>query len=167
MIDFIVMGLPRSATTWAANWLTTDKTFCLHDPFMYGDEHRWPHDDRRFGIACTAAYLHPEWLARQECPKVRIVRDPRKCDRSLAALGLPDTSGLHSFWKAEGKPFAMRDLFDDNGARFIWSTLLQDIPFDGLRHRQLRDFRIEPHQRVIDYVKAALAQGRAASIKER
>ena len=28
----MVIGLPRSRTTWMANWLTTTDTLCLHDP---------------------------------------------------------------------------------------------------------------------------------------
>lgn len=157
------MGLPRSATTWCANWLTTDKTFCLHDPFMYGsDEFQWPRDGRKFGIACTAAYLYPGWLERHGCPKVRIVRDSHECDKSLNRIGLPGTSGLDAFAHADGKPFAMRELFDADGARFIWHHLLPDIPFDKLRHAQLCNMHIEPHQRMIDRVKAALAQGSAA-----
>ena len=32
-LDFAVLALPRSGTTWLANLLTTDTTLCRHDPF--------------------------------------------------------------------------------------------------------------------------------------
>ena len=52
VIEFMVLSAPRSASTWAANWLTTEKTLCLHDPVL---EH-YPEDldripcDRVLGV---------------------------------------------------------------------------------------------------------------------
>jgi hypothetical protein len=59
MLDFIVLGLPRSATTWLANWLTTDRSLCLHDPFAKTLPEQWDAGGKRLGISCTGAYLMP------------------------------------------------------------------------------------------------------------
>jgi hypothetical protein len=58
-----------------ANWLTTDRTLCLHDPFSRQLPEHWPRDHRRRGISCTGAYLLPGWLAQQRCPVFVIERD--------------------------------------------------------------------------------------------
>lgn len=144
-LDFIALGLPRSGTTWLANWLTTDRSLCLHDPFALGMPEAWPSDGRLRGISCTAAALMPHWLSGFNCPVAVIERDPPACDRSLQRLGLPDTS-LYAevLADAPGRRFRFDDLWDESCAEQLWTHLLPNVPFDPIRYRLLRSMRIEP-----------------------
>lgn len=146
MIDFIVLGLPRSGTTWLANWLTTESSLCLHDPFALGTPERWPRDDRRFGISCTGAYLFPRWLGQQQCPIAVIERDADACDASLARMGMGNTKHLHrALASAPGRRWAFGDLWNESAARELWQHLLPAIPFDALRYRVLQAIQVQPH----------------------
>lgn len=146
MIDFIVLGLPRSGTTWLANWLTTDRTLCLHDPFALGAPERWPRDERRFGISCTGAYLFPRWLAQQQCPIAVIERNASACDASLARIGLSGTKDLRqALANAPGRRWAFDDLWNERAARELWEHLLPGVAFDPLRYRLLKDIQVQPH----------------------
>ncbi len=148
MIDFIVVGLPRSGTTWLANWLTTDTTVCLHDPFA----HWLPHElegqrnGKRLGIACTGAYLLP-WLATQACPVAVIERDRNDRDASLDAIGYPRSDErMHAaLAAAEGRRWQFNDLWREQKARELWAFLLPDVPFDAQRYRLLCEMQIQPH----------------------
>ncbi len=143
--EFIVLGLPRSGTTWLANWLTTDRSLCLHDPFATALPEHWARDDRRFGISCTGAYLMPKWLRAQECPVAVIRRDPADCAASLARMGLSLSEGLvGALAKVDGRRWRFADLWNENTARYLWAFLLPGIAFDAIRYRQLREMRIEP-----------------------
>lgn len=145
-MDFIVLGLPRSGTTWLANWLTTDKSLCLHDPFALGVPETWPRDDRRLGVSCTGAYLFPNWLAEQDCPTAIIIRDPEACDASLQVLGLGTTHPFReSFRGTNGRRFSFDAIWIEDEARELWDFLLPRVPFDALRYRQLKDMQIQPH----------------------
>jgi hypothetical protein len=146
VIDFAVLGLPRSATTWLSVWLTTDRSLCLHDPFSVTLPEHWPRDERRFGISCTGAYLFPKWLARQQCPVAIIERTPEACDRSLHAIGMGDTSILQNPLRdTEGRRWRFDGIWQEEKAHDLWAFLLPGIPFDALRYRQLRDIQIQPH----------------------
>lgn len=140
--EFIVLGLPRSGTAWLANWLTTDTTLCLHDPFNALPED-WPRDARTFGVSCTGAYLLPKWLEAQECPVAVIERDPEECAASLRANGLPGLAGLpEALARVSGRRWRFEDLWIEEKARELWAFLLPDVPFDALRYRLLRELRV-------------------------
>ncbi len=145
-VDFIVLGLPRSGTTWLANWLTTDTTLCLHDPFNVPLD-QWPQDARRRGISCTGAYLLPEWLKRQQCPVAVIQRDVGACDASLAGIGYPATTPHMQAMldEVEGRRFDFADVWDEDEARDVWAFLLPGVAFDAIRYRLLAQMQIQPH----------------------
>lgn len=152
-VDFIALGLPRSATTWLANWLTTDRSLCLHDPFARSLPETWDAGMKRLGISCTGAYLMPAWLSQQECPVAIIERDPDECDACLSKLGLPDTGPLRdAFAKADGRRWRFSDLWNEDKARDLWAFLLPGLPFDAARYRLLREMRIEPRDYGLDPV---------------
>lgn len=152
-LDFIVLGLPRSGTTWLANWLTTDRTLCLHDPFAKQLPEQWEGGTKRMGISCTGAYLMPKWLAQFDCPVAIIERDADECDRCLTKLGLPSTNGIRgAFAKAQGRRFTFADLWNEERAKELWTYLLPGIPFDSARYRLLREMRIEPRDYGMDPV---------------
>lgn len=145
-LSFIVLGLPRSGTTWLANWLTTDRSLCLHDPFALGTPEYWPRDERPLGISCTGAYLFPRWLAQQQCPMAIIERDPGACDASLARMGLGNTEHLrHALANTPGRRWAFDDLWNESTACELWGYLLPRTPFDAIRYRLLRHMQVQPH----------------------
>jgi hypothetical protein len=144
VIRFIVLGLPRSGTTWLANWLTTDLTLCLHDPFADSMPNKWPRDGRRLGISCTGAYLMPDWLAQQHCPVAVIERDPADCAASLGA----DVSGLKSALDAvHARRWQFDALWREGSALALWRYLVPGVPFDKLRYRLLREMQVQPHMK--------------------
>jgi len=140
MIEFMVIGAPRSGTAWAANFFTTDTSLCLHDPLWqthYGTLDRFQ-TVKRFGIACTGSALFTDWLASHPAPKVILHRESAEIDESLAELGLPPLApiwrtgllnridGLHVHW---------RELFAKPEP--IWRHLMREIPFNRERHSLL------------------------------
>lgn len=150
MIHFMVLGGPRSGTTWAANWLTTDTTVCLHDPLL---EYTVAHLQRmtfagskRFGISCTSAMLYPDWVNTQKCPKVVLHRNIGEINQSLRTLGLTELIPA----RHEARLAAVKDamhipydyLFIPKIAKIIAKYL--DVPFDPTRHDILMQMRIEP-----------------------
>ena len=147
MIDFMLIAAPRSGTTWAANWLTTDTTLCLHDPLI-----KWTRDElmaleapnRRLGIACTGIALFPEWVNAHPARKVILHRPLEEIDESLLQIGMTPVSkhwdgvlerihGMHLDWQ---------EMFVRPQA--IYEYLL-DLPFDPERWALLREFNVQPH----------------------
>lgn len=150
MINFMLLGGPRSATTWAANWLTTDTTVCLHDPLL---EYRLEHLQRitfahgqRLGISCTSSLLYPDWVNAQKCPKVILYRDVKEINRSLRELGLVELIESRHLARLDNIKGAMlvpyEHLFTSPGAQAIANHL--GVPFDPVRHDVLMQMRIEP-----------------------
>lgn len=137
----MVIGLPRSGTAWAANWLTTDTTHCLHDPMAkyHHTELDGLVSDKRLGVACTGLWMHREWLNAHPAKKVILHRDRSEVARSLDNLGFTDLpfpsldsiNGLHVDW---------RDLW--NRPEAIWEHLI-GTPFDAERHRLLKELNVQ------------------------
>lgn len=152
MIRFMVLSAPRSASTWVANWLTTEKTLCLHDPVM---EHS-PAEfdalpcDRVLGIACTGLALLADFVNAHAARKIVVHRDLIQVNKSLTSIGLWP---LGSTWMR--KPLEdidcetayhvhYQDLFEPARAKVIYEYLLEQ-PFDAPRHEQLCAMHIEPN----------------------
>lgn len=162
MINFMVLGGPRSGTTWAANWLTTDTSVCLHDPlFEYtcAQLQRMTFaGGRRFGISCTASMLYPDWINMQKCPKVVLVRDVGEINASLRSLGLVELIPA----RHEARLAAVKDamfipyeyLFMPSRAAIIAKHL--GVKFDIVRHDVLMQMRIEPYFRHLNVGKQAV-----------
>lgn len=150
MIHFMLLGGPRSATTWAANWLTTDNTICLHDPLLEYETHQLERmafrGGKRLGISCTGSTLFPEWVNTQKCPKVVLVRDVREINTSLRALGLVELIPSRHEARLAAIKNAMfvhyEDMFALTKAAIIAKHL--GVPFDVDRYDVLRQMRIEP-----------------------
>ena len=150
----MVIAAPRSGTTWAANWLTTDTTLCLHDPLwtmhyteLDSIEERCPNYatiNRTIGVACTGLAMFPDWVNLHPSRKVILHRNRIKINESLIELGLPI---LGSKWdgaldKIEGEHHDWMDLF--NAPKEIYEFLL-DRPFDASRHRLLAEIHMQPN----------------------
>lgn len=144
-IQFMVIAAPRSATTWCANWLTTETTLCLHDPLW-----RYPYDEldkilctKMLGIACTGIALFPEWVNAHPARKIVLHRDFAEIDKSLEKIGLTACS---ESWKGvleriDGVHLDWREIFERPKA--IYEFLL-DKPFDAERHEALREINAQP-----------------------
>lgn len=145
----MILGGPRSATTWAANWLTTDTSICLHDPLLeYESTYlaRMTFPGRRLGIACTSSSLYPDWVNAQKCPKVVLMRNVNDINRSLRELGLVELipskheARMAAVEKAMFVPYEW--LFVPTAARVIAKHL--GLHFDPPRHDLLKQMRVEP-----------------------
>lgn len=141
MIDFMVIGLPRSGTAWAANWLTTDTTLCLHDPLAkyHHTELDGLVSDKRLGVACTGLWMVPEWINAHPAKKVILHRPLEAINRSLKAMGamqlgdvsLDHINGLHVDCEA---------LWSDPEP--IWNHLT-GLPMDWERHALLSTLNVQ------------------------
>jgi len=141
----MVVAAPRSGTTWASNWLTTDTTLCLHDPLWtrHYSELDVIQSDKMLGIACTGIALFPDWLNQHPARKVILHRPLSEVDASLAAIGLPACS--HA-WRGvldrvDGWHLDWRDLW--RIPELIYERLLQR-PMDEERYELLRQLRVQP-----------------------
>jgi len=165
MVEFMVLSAPRSASTWAANWLTTEKTLCLHDPVL---EH-YPEDldtiacDRALGVACTGLALLPDFLRLHGARKVIIHRPLHEIDDSLEHIGL---TKLGSQWqtaldKIGGFHVFYDDLFDIKEAAGIYEYLTRQR-FDAARYQQLVAMHVEPN-----FGKVKIKPDRARAFRDR
>ncbi len=148
-IEFMLLAAPRSGTTWAANWLTTDTTLCLHDPLL-----KWMKDEldtleshkkgRRLGIACTGLAMFPEWVNAHPARKIILHRPLTEIDASLQSMGMTPCS---NHWQGvldriDGVHLSWSDLFER--PQYIYEYLL-DLPFDPERWALLREINVQPH----------------------
>ena len=146
MIEFMLIAAPRCGTTWAANWMTTDTTMCLHDPLY--KHHYTELDDIKsgkvLGVSCTGLYNFPSWVNSHPARKVILHRPLNEINVSMAAIGLPTISasdvvrldqieGLHLDWRA---------LFDDPKPMYEFLTWKE---FDAERHAELKDIEMQPN----------------------
>lgn len=138
----MIIAGPRSGTTWAANWLTTDSTHCLHDPLY---QHHYEELDgiesiKSLGVSCTGLMNFPKFVNAHPARKVILRRPQREVDESLHLLGLPSVDcspldqieGTHYHWKA---------LFDD--PKMIYESLT-GRRFNAERHDFLKTIHVQP-----------------------
>lgn len=153
MLDFMVISLPRSGSTWAANWLSSGEVFAMHDP-LWQIHHR--DLDRMLptygnascnGIACSGIWRWPAFVNAHPARKVILHRPAGEVSASLARLGLPALpEGAESqLASLVGLHLPYTALFQRRHARKIWQHLTAGAePFDALRHERLCEMRIEP-----------------------
>lgn len=150
MISFMVLGGPRSATTWLANLLTTDNTLCLHDPLLEHQAHALDHmqiPNKRVGIADTSALLYPDWLEQHRAKKIVLWRDPAEFNVSLRELGLRELDGRAHAKRIADLPrgiqvFPWQSVFHQGTAKEICK--LFDVPFCRWRFEELKKMNIQP-----------------------
>jgi len=146
MISFMVVALPRSGTTWAANWLTTESTLCLHDPIAYNtlSELDSFEADRILGIADTGIFGYYTKLNKHPAKKVILHRDIEEINTSLAEMGLAsmDDSFASMLNDIEGLHIHYSELFTN--PKPIWDYLISTQGFDSERHEVLKQMQIQP-----------------------
>lgn len=142
-LELALFALPRSGTTWAANWLTSDGIVCRHEPITYEP----PEQILRAsgGVACTGLWLHSAFLARLDCPVVLLERDPAQINASLARINLPALPHwlVARFAALDYPRFHYTDLFDPQRAAAIW-RILRGEDFDAARHAELVRMNVQP-----------------------
>lgn len=145
-IDFMVLAAPRSGTTWAANWLTTDTSICIHDPIMKmtKEDLLTLESPRAIGVSCTGLALFPNWVNSHPAKKVILHRDLGEIDLSLTRIGMTPISEQ---WRGvldriEGVHLDWREMFAR--PRYMYEYLL-DKPFDPERWAILRETNVQPH----------------------
>lgn len=146
MIQFMVIGLPRSGTTWAANWLTTDTTLCIHDPmykFHYSEFDKIP-SSKMLGISCTGIYNFPDFVNSHSARKVILHRDVQEVNDSLIEVGLSKITkdSEHMLDKIKGWHVDWDVIF--NNPKDIYEFLLEK-PFDAERHNFLKEVNMQPN----------------------
>lgn len=161
MIDFMIIGLPRSGTTWAANWLTAGDVFCVHDPLYKVHYSEWdtnrvhfPHPMlyNNIGVSCTGIWRWPEFVNAHPANKIVVIRDLDEVNREMEKLGFPELPGDADLMlrDIEAPHVPYTDLFDPERAPFIWSKLVGDVGYCPLRHAQLCEFNVQPNFQKIE-----------------
>jgi hypothetical protein len=148
-MNFAVFGLPRSGTTWAANWLTDSGAICLHDPLvdMELDELMAFQPERPWGISCTGSWMLRSFVDSLKCPILLLERDLSEIQESLSQMGVPLVSDEMAEYFAT-LPFPRIDykgIFDGDIACDVWRYLRPDAPFDSDRHAILRQMNVQPN----------------------
>ncbi len=146
MIDFMVIALPRSGTTWAANWLTTDSTICLHDELAYrtlSEIDKEYKTNKKLGLSDTGVFFYGAKLKQHPAKKVILHRDISEINKSLNTLGLPSIEPQVSklLDNIDGLHVHYQDLF--NSPEPIWDYLI-GTKFDNERHHVLKQMQIQP-----------------------
>lgn len=148
MIDFMVLGLPRSGTAWLANLLTTDTSLCLHESFMHHDLKQLDSKENppahKFGISETSAIFIPDEINQHSAFKIIIERPIDEINLSLYRLGLPciDDSFVKLLKNIEGYRISFNDLFEASKIAEAYKLALNK-ELNHERHALLCSFGIE------------------------
>jgi len=154
MIDFMVLGLPRSGTAWLANLLTTDDSICLHEALIDSTIEQLDKFEHSglFGIAETAGVFLPDVIS-YPCKKLIVDRPIDDIKRSLHQIGLPTMPDVEVDLLSgiEGYKIAFKDLFNFDAMQLAYKFLLnKDLSKD--RHILLRQMNVQ-NQYAISAVK--------------
>ena len=147
MLDFIIVGLPRSGTTWAANFFTTEQAICLHDPLYtrhYQDLDAIRYEGKKVGVACTGLWRFPHFLNAHKAPKIILRRHLAEVNASLELIGLPGCSqeDAEQVGHLTGQHFPFMDLFNPHYAAAMCEIV--GLPFDADRHAELVQIEMQP-----------------------
>ncbi len=163
MLSFRVFGLPRSGTTWAANWLTTNESICWHDPCEWAgpcEVEAWARDRLNAGISCTGLWLRDDW--RTDVPTLFLLRDPEEVQRSLQRVGIPplpaEVFERFDAAVAGGQCVTLQQLLDPDVAERVQDYLLPTIQFNRERHAQLARMNVQPSAAELARVRAAITR---------
>lgn len=152
MIDFMVLGLPRSGTAWLANLLTTDDSLCLHESLMrysIADLHQTQHHGL-FGIAETAG-LFIDDARFYPCKKLIVERPLEEINQSLRSLDLPEIKVEYNqiYKEIVGYKMQFSDLFKYEHMSDAYNYLLGKR-LSKARHDLLCDMEVQNKQAIAD-----------------
>jgi hypothetical protein len=164
MLDFIVVGLPRSGTAWMANLLNVDNiSYCVHDPLIdyrldQLDEKIVSKDETtKVGVSCTGLWYYSDWLNKHKAKKLVIHRNLRDINESLKEIGLPTLNFNDSSYlrKVKGLYVEYEDLFDIRSIKYIWSYLTDMDNFNEDRFNILKNLNVQRKIEPEDFLKAS------------
>lgn len=152
MLDFIIVGLPRSGTTWASNLFSTENVLCHHDPLYTTHYNDWdealPKGVVKTGVSCTGIWRWPDWVNQHKSRKVILHRDLNEIEKSMRQIGLPPLdfpSAEKQLQSLKGLHIDYTDLFNSKKCCDIWNYLLEGaVPFGVERHKLLIDIEMQP-----------------------
>jgi hypothetical protein len=172
MLKRMVIGLPRSGTTWAANWLTYGGETCVHDPLYHTHYSEWQRFD---GVSCSGISSWPEFVQAQKCPILILHRPWSEVEESLHNFdpgynGWLDPDAERQLLRLE-RPGVMvmhwRNLFNRTKAGEIWDFLRMPAPFSPTRHGELAAMNIQPAEPVPSFADHALHSRLMAELREK
>lgn len=160
MLDFMVIGLPRSGTTWAANWFTTNTTFCLHDPLYKAHYKDWDSNEgnipnhskyQAVGISCTGIWRWVNWVNAHPAKKIILARPFSEIQNSLEKAGFSflDDDAPEILAKINAPKIPYTDLFDSNKAELIWKYIIGQ-GFCHYRHKMLTEMVLQPEKKQVN-----------------
>lgn len=153
MVDFMIVALPRSGTTWAANFFTEGKSICFHDPLYRTHYEDWDRElpkrapaGATVGVSCTGIWRWADWLNDHPAKKLILRRDFGEIQQSMREIGLPplEQSAEAAIEHVLGMHVQFSELFDPVSCGALWRHLLGDRPFPLHRHRELIDIEMQP-----------------------
>jgi len=146
MIDFMVLGLPRSGTAWLANLLTTDDSYCRHEAFWKSTLVQLDLIDApgKFGVSETSGYSIPDVLNDHPARKLIVTRSLNEINKSLKSLNLPEMTNDHfdALNSIQGYRIDFNDLFVFNKMAKAYNFLL-DKELSSCRHSMLCDMNVQ------------------------
>ena len=163
-LDFIIVGLPRSGTTWASAFFTTEHSICWHDASGHElpkELDLKPSSKKYRGISCTGAWMWKDWFETHPAKKIILERSYEEINASLIEMGLPPLGDeeFSAYEALRGPRVPFTELFTNPEP--IWKHLLPDLPFDPERHEELLKMNIQPIDRVqipdAEYIRRAMA----------
>lgn len=143
MIDFMVLGLPRSGTAWISNLLTTDTTVCIHEAFEFNSLSEIDEMGVQ-GICETSAFMHIDEINAHHARKLIIERPFVEIQESCKALGFPELPPLviDLMDQIKGYRISFKDLFNyDIMAEAYYYLLRKELNQE--RHRMLCQMNIQ------------------------
>lgn len=144
-LQFIIVSLPRSGSTWAANLLSTDGLLVEHDPLYHTHYTEWEHDFD--AVACTGIWRAWEWLNAQPVPKLVLHRPLHEVEASLKALGvhpLVTKESVRMLSLIEGHHMQWTDLFKYDRAQDAAEFVCPGHLIDRARHATLCKINMQP-----------------------
>lgn len=151
MLDFMIIGLPRSGTTWAANLFTTDAVLCHHDPLYHTHYSEWDEKLQApvpVGVSCTGIWRWTDWLNTHRAKKIILHRASAEIADSMRQIGLPELDLIDGQRKLDsiiGLHVPHTDLFDPRKCCDLWDYVMGgDVPFNWKRHEMLVDIEMQP-----------------------
>lgn len=146
MIDFMVLGLPRSGTAWLANLFTTSKSICKHESLWTGslDELDNEKHNVSFGIAETSGFSIVDQINQHSAKKLIVRRDLSEINDSLMKLGIPKMSQDHmdKLLGISGYHIDFLDIFDYGRMSKAYEFLLGS-KLEQYRHEFLCDMNVQ------------------------
>ena len=146
MINFMVLGLPRSGTAWLANLLTTQKSYCRHEALWTSslDELNGEKHTVSFGIAETSGFSMVNEINAHSANKLIVRRDLSEINESLHGLGIPKMNQEHmdKLLSISGYHIDFNDIFDYNKMSKAYEFLLHG-QLEPYRHAFLCDMNVQ------------------------